>query len=102
DIPPRPWESARVRVEMQGQGKIWIDDVDIQARKLSQDDVRQLTRIYSAITLAWEEKRYSDCARMLEGYWAKILEHASLPPSESPKALPPRREASRLRNIFQR
>lgn len=103
DIPPRRWEYAFVRVEMQGQGRIWVDDVEIQTRRLSHDDVRQLTRIYSAITLAWEEKRYGDCNRMLDSYWARILEHASAPATPQKSNAPsPRRDAMRLRNIFQR
>jgi hypothetical protein len=73
DIPDRALENAKVTVEMRDPGKVWIDDVDVQMHRLTPDDLRQLTKVYSAVTLAWDEKRYADCQRLLASYWGQLL-----------------------------
>ena len=73
EIPPDRLEEARVRVEMLGPGRLWIDDVDVQMHRLTPADARQLTKVFAAISLAREEKRYADCQRMLDSYWGRLL-----------------------------
>jgi len=103
DLPLRRWDDARMRVEIRGPGRIWIDDVDLQAQRLSPEDLRQLTRLQSAVKVAWEEKRYTDCARMMDSYWGSILSDASADQQPRDDATPhPPREASRLRSLFRR
>ncbi len=103
-IPAKHWDDTQVRVEMRGPGRIWIDDVEAHPQRMSEEDLRQLTRVYSSITLAWDEKRYTDCLRLLESYWSQMLDDA--PPaepstSETPPTSPVSRTA-RLKSLFKR
>ena len=37
------------------------------------EDLRQLTKTYSAASLALEDRRYADSRRLLDGYWGRFL-----------------------------
>ncbi len=100
DIPDQALEDAQVTVEMRDSGKVWIDDVDIQMYRLTPDDLNQLTKVYSAVTLAWDEKRYGDCRMLLESYWGQLLfdEEAASPHERTGKT----RMGRRLPRLFRR
>ncbi|MBI3865514.1 MAG: hypothetical protein HY290_26875, partial [Planctomycetia bacterium] len=71
-----------------------------QADSFDGDEVRQLTKTVSSVKLAWEEGRYADCQRMLEGYWSQLLLSV---PAESPPASSPRpKMTERLRDRLKR
>ncbi|MSR60095.1 MAG: hypothetical protein EXS05_21055 [Planctomycetaceae bacterium] len=83
---------VQLRVEPLDSGKLWIDDLELDVQTLSADDLRQLTKTASAIHLAWEQKRYADCERLLSGYWGRFLleEPVETAPNETvPGATPP-------------
>ncbi|HVW02407.1 MAG TPA: hypothetical protein VHB77_18780, partial [Planctomycetaceae bacterium] len=63
---------GRVRVEF-AQGQLWVDDVELHFQRATPDDLRQLTKTFSAARLACEEGRYVDCQRLLDGYWGQFL-----------------------------
>jgi hypothetical protein len=73
ELPAGGIQDAMIRFEVQGLGKIWMDDVEIELQRLSDDDLKQLTKVFAAITLARQEKRYTDCQRLLESYWGRLL-----------------------------
>jgi hypothetical protein len=100
DIPTEKLDSATVRIEMRGPGKLWIDDVDIRRNRLAPEDLRQLTKISSAVTIAWDEGRYADCERLLDGYWGQ-LPFDEPPPGRKPQH-EPSRTAEGLRKLFRR
>ena len=100
DIPTEQIEEPRVGIELTGPAKIWIDDVEVESQQLSPGDLRQLTKAFAAISIAWEEKRYSDCERLLGSYWGCFAFDTPIraPASE---ARPPR-SASRFPRFFRR
>ena len=73
DIPAEGLTEPRVRVEKRGRGRLWIDDVEVLHHSLSDDEMKQLTKVLSALRFAWNEHRYTDCTRLLESYWSERL-----------------------------
>lgn len=73
DMPVGALENTRVRIRLLGPGTVWIDDVDIETQRVTPADLRQLRKVISATTLAWEDKRYADCERLLDSYWGQFL-----------------------------
>ena len=81
---------ARFIVEPLDECQVWIDDVHFQTSRHTQHELRQSTKMLSALNLAWEEHRYSDCQRMLDGHWGRLLQE------QSPLATPPARQKIRF------
>jgi hypothetical protein len=99
-LPAGHLQEARLRVMPVDSCKLWIDDVDIDAQSFSADEVRQLTKTLSSVKLAWEEGRYADCQRLLDGYWGQLLLSEPVAP---PAVSPPRaRLSDRVKNAFRR
>ena len=97
-----PGEPARLKVQPLDSCKLWLDDLELDVQKLSADDVRQLTKTVSAARLAWEQGRYADCQRMLEGYWGRLLlEEQPAPPTANVPA-PEKRTTTRPRKLLRR
>ena len=93
DIPHARLTEARVRVEVRGEARLWVDDVDIQTFLLTAEDARHLTKVYSSIALAWGENRFGDCQRLLESYWGRYLSRRMdavpfSPPQSADRRLP--------------
>jgi hypothetical protein len=100
ELPPGRMQNARLHLRPVDSCKLWIDDVEIDAQSFSPDEVRQLTKTLSSVKLAWEEGRYADCQRMLDGYWGQLLLSE---PVAAPVASPARpRLGDRMKNIFRR
>lgn len=96
--------AVQLRVQPLDSGKVWIDDLELDVQMLSADDLKQMTKTASAIHLAWEQQRYADCERLLQGYWGRfLLEEAGEPaPAAVPVAAPavpeaPQRTAAKPR-----
>ena len=68
---------------------------------MTPDDVRQLTKTVSAVTLAWEEQRYADCQRLLDGYWGQFLFAERDPAATVAEEAKPQ-AAAKSRRIFKR
>lgn len=90
DVPSGRLKDATLRIEVRGPGRVWVDDVQVDLRRLTDDRLRQLIKLYSAANLAFDERRYSDCQRLLDGYWGQYLfeeqgldMRADWPPSEA-------------------
>jgi hypothetical protein len=99
-LPLETPDEARFRVEPRERCQLWIDDVDLHLHTLSPDELRQLTKTLSSVKLAFEEKRYADCQRLLDGYWGVLLltEPETAP---APSAVRPR-FGERLRGLLRR
>ena len=101
-LPDGGLESARLRFELIGPGRLWIDDVSVVGDALSESERLNARRDLTAALSAYREKRYADFARLGSSHWAR---HASNLPtetiagdrsgvirtSETPSALPPSR-----------
>lgn len=72
DIPTDQIKNAHILIEKLGADKLWIDDVDLQIHRISPEDDRQMTKLVSSLSFAWDSQRYLDCYRLLESYWGKF------------------------------
>ncbi|WP_417377559.1 family 10 glycosylhydrolase [Gimesia sp.] len=85
DIPADQIRNAHIVVEKLGAEKLWIDDVDLQIHQISPEDDRQLTKLVSTLSLAWDSQRYLDCYRLLTSYWGQFgetVEPSAIPAGE--------------------
>lgn len=81
DIPNGRLEDATIRIELMGAGQLWIDDAQLEMRAATTEDVKQLTKTYSAVSLAWDNGRIADCERLLDSYWGRFLFGGATPAS---------------------
>jgi hypothetical protein len=71
NIPAEGLANLRVRLELMGEGEVWVDDV--QVRSFSSRELVELTKINTMASLHLEKLQYADCARLLDGYWPQFL-----------------------------
>ncbi|QDT97488.1 family 10 glycosylhydrolase [Gimesia aquarii] len=105
DIPTTQIKNAHILIEKLGPDKLWIDDVNLQIHQISPEDDRQMTKLVSSLSFAWNSQRYLDCYRLLESYWGQFgSEIDSAPtPSRSPNTPPVKHaERRRIRNLIRR
>jgi hypothetical protein len=100
-LPDGGLDSARLRFELLGPGKLWVDDVSVVGDALTESERLNARRDLTAALSAYREKRYADFARLGGSHWAR---HVSSNPaaavagdrsgvirtSESPSDLPRR------------
>ena len=95
DLPLGGQGKLQVRFDLMGDGTVWIDDVQVSSLHFSADERTQLSRLITKAHLLLEDKRFSDCAKLLRGYWPTFLEDhvevpearmAAAPPTPAPKA----------------
>jgi hypothetical protein len=99
-LPPGRMQNARLHIKPADSCRLWIDDVEIDAQSFSAEEVRQLTKTLSSVKLAWEEGRYADCQRLLDGYWAQLLLSEPVASPLVPAART--RLSDRVKNMFRR
>lgn len=98
----------RIHIETLTRGRLWLDDVEVQSQRLTPDDLRQLTKMLSAVKLAWEDQRYADCQRLLDGYWGQFLLAQTAGEKSPAGTAPPEKDAAkprmgeRVRQLFKR
>jgi hypothetical protein len=95
-----PAQAARRPIETREARQAGWETAARQPDSFDGDEVRQLTKTVSSVKLAWEEGRYADCQRMLDGYWGQLL--LSMPVDALPPAPVRPSVTSRLRDKLKR
>lgn len=70
---PGELTAAHFTVSLNQPGKIWLDDFELYPQRLTPEDEKRLMRSVATIRLAWQEQRYADCVRLMDGYWGRFL-----------------------------
>jgi hypothetical protein len=98
-LPDGGLESARLRFELLGPGRLWVDDVSVVGDALSESERLNARRDLTAALSAYREKRYADFARLSGSHWARYVSNGSaaaiasdrsgvIRTGEAPSALP--------------
>jgi hypothetical protein len=70
-LPDGGLDSARLRFELIGSGRLWVDDVSVVGDALSESERLNARRDLTAALSAYREKRYADFARLGGSHWAR-------------------------------
>jgi hypothetical protein len=98
-LPDGGLDSARLRFDLLGPGRLWVDDVSVVGDALSESERLNARRDLTAALSAYREKRYADFARLGGSHWARYVSSSPAPAiagdrsgvirtSETPSALP--------------
>ena len=72
DLPPG-LSGLRVRFDLMGAGRVWVDDIRLFDLALTDVEQVQLARIIGLANYQLREGRVADCERTLRGYWPQYL-----------------------------
>jgi len=79
-VPDGGLDTARVRFELLGPGRIWVDDVSVVGDALGESERLNARRDLTAALSAYREKRYADFARLGGSHWARQAALTTNPP----------------------
>jgi hypothetical protein len=81
DLPATGMRDLRTRVDLLGQGKIWIDAIQAFDLSFLPEELTELSEIAAVADLQFRDGDYTSCHRTLNSYWVQMmLDHA--PPAE--------------------
>jgi len=70
-LPDGGLDTARVRFELLGPGRLWVDDVSVVGDLLDESELLNARRDLMAALSAYREKRYAEFARLAGSHWAR-------------------------------
>ena len=70
-LPDGGLETARVRFELLGPGRLWIDDVAVAGDALGESELVNAKRDLMGALEAYREKRYAEFARLAGSHWTR-------------------------------
>ena len=70
-VPEGGLDSARLRFELLGGGRLWVDDVSVVGDALGESERLYARRDLTAAISAYRESRYADFARLGGSHWAR-------------------------------
>ena len=70
---PGGLSELRVRFDLMGKGRVWVDDIRLFDLALTAVEQVQLAKIIGLANYQLREGRVADCERTLRGYWPQYL-----------------------------
>src|SRR5262249_1201486 len=107
DLPLDGLSDLRAGFELRSAGDAWIDDVALHHLRFGPGERVELFKIITSAQLKLEHGEWSDCLRLLEGYWpqfwganvplsaAQIAERMAARPDRPEVPVPPASEEER-------
>jgi hypothetical protein len=84
DLPSSMTETIRLRLDVEGLGQTWIDDVEVVELSFSKEERIALQRLLLTAGFHLDEGKTGDCLSLLDGYWPSLLRsHVPLASAES-------------------
>src|SRR4029079_9713464 len=97
DLPTSEVRQLRARIDLGGQGEIWIDQVELFDLAFTPEERVELTKLIALADLKLKSGQFSDCARLLDGYWPRFL-LATVPLTQTPASVAQRPTAVKPRS----
>ena len=96
DIPADGLSQLRFRIDLNGQGEVTIDDVQLFDLVFNEAEKIHLNKILALAEYQLNNGQLGDCLEQLNGYWPRLLTAhvplAALPIANAPGAVPPATE----------
>jgi hypothetical protein len=73
DLPLNGLSDLRLRFDLRGPGKVWIDQMKLYRLAFTDAERTELMRLISVANLRFYKNRVSDSLELLEGYWPRLL-----------------------------
>jgi hypothetical protein len=94
DLPSEGVSQLRVRLDLMGEGEVWIDDVQLYDLVFDEPTRIELNRMIWHYTDRLQEGQVGDCLQFLDSYWPRYLTaHVPLVNAPNPTVPPPRTAA---------
>jgi hypothetical protein len=97
DLPLDGLSELRVRVDLQGPGEIWVDDVALYDLVYTETELRELAKLVTLAQVTLDNGQVGDCVQLLESYWPRLLAEklplrpeALAPVARAPEQTPPK------------
>ena len=74
DVPLEGLSDLRVRFELAGAGKVWIDDVQLYHLDFDRSEQVELAKLINLADFKLRKGQVRDCLHLLDGYWLRFLE----------------------------
>lgn len=84
DLPLEGVEAIRVRFDLLGAGRVWMDDVSLTATGFSQAEMSELGKILQLASNRLDAGQWRDCHTLLESYWPQFIERCAPIPVRAP------------------
>lgn len=72
-LPLTGLDQLRIRLDLSGEGTVWIDDIRMEHIAFKESERVQLMKTISVAGFRWSEGRYSELQTLLEGFWPRVL-----------------------------
>ena len=80
-LPEGGLDTARVRFELLGPGRLWVDDVAVIGDLLDESELLNARRDLMAALSAYREKRYAEFARLAGSHWTRNVARGMTAPT---------------------
>ncbi len=73
DLPLEGLSQLQVRLDLQGPGEVWVDDVRLYDLRFDKTEIWEMAKLVTLARVTLENGHVSDCVDMLDGYWSRLL-----------------------------
>jgi hypothetical protein len=73
DLPMHGLSDLRLRLDLRGPGKVWVDHMQLYSLAFTSAERTELMRLISVANLRFYKNRVSDSLELLRGYWPRLL-----------------------------
>jgi len=73
DLPLEGLSQLQVRLDLEGPGEVWVDDVRLYDLRFDKTEIWEIAKLVTLARVTLENGQLSDCVDILDGYWPRLL-----------------------------